>query len=345
MLKPPPQRRATLYDVLDVSRDAKLTDITRAYNRYRSELTRDDRPPDPKRETLLREAFETLSDPDRREAYDASLVAPDRRHRSRLRGMAIGAAGVAIAGVYLAFLRPEPERTVPIRTADDIARSASASIGQLRSIGMSGESVPVGVAFAIGEGMLVSSCSGVEPTSQLVVAIPPRTIPVRIDAVEKESGICRLVTEGATSRPLETSAERTKSGDLVYAAKVSDSGGLVLEQSRVKQVSFVPAGRVVEAGIAAANGAPLLDAQGRVIGIATGQGRHIAVPDGWIAAAREPFRERKPPASAAPAEAASPSPAGSPLVPKTIDDIPPAQREKLEKAHRPPPQVNEDWMK
>src|SRR4029453_5553573 len=94
----------TFYEVLGVSRDAKITDVTRAYNRHQREVTRDNSPPDLNPEALLREAFQTLSDPGRRERYDASLVAPDRRRRSRMRAVWIGALGVALAGGYLYFV-------------------------------------------------------------------------------------------------------------------------------------------------------------------------------------------------------------------------------------------------
>src|SRR5258706_14025307 len=110
------ERKETLYDVLGVPRDAKLQDVTRAYNRHKSQVTSDAAPPDLKRETLIREAYETLSDLDRREAYDKSLIAPDRHYRSRVRAIVIGLSGVAVAGGYLLFMRPAPAPGVPVRT-------------------------------------------------------------------------------------------------------------------------------------------------------------------------------------------------------------------------------------
>jgi len=106
---------ATHYDLLGVPRDAKLTDMTRAYNRHHREATREDAAPDLKRETVLREAYETLSHPDRRERYDASLVAPDRRRRSRTRAVLIGAVGATVAGSYLLFAKPVPEPVLQSR--------------------------------------------------------------------------------------------------------------------------------------------------------------------------------------------------------------------------------------
>src|SRR6185503_4786767 len=140
----------TLYDVLGVSRNAKLTDITRAYNRHKSEVTRDTAPPDLKRETMIREAYETLRDDGRRAAYDASLVAPDRRRRSLMRAAWIGAIGAFVAGTGIYFFKPPPEPVVAARTSQEIFAEASPSIGRVHSIDVTGSSLPVGMAFAIG---------------------------------------------------------------------------------------------------------------------------------------------------------------------------------------------------
>jgi len=107
----------THYDTLGVPRDAKLTDITRAYNRLSRVVTRDDAPPDLKAETALREAYEAICDPGRRERYDASLVAPDRRRRSRTRAVLIGAVGSTVAG--------DPQRRAAV-----LARTATARDGE-----------------------------------------------------------------------------------------------------------------------------------------------------------------------------------------------------------------------
>src|SRR5215470_8033925 len=119
------ERKTTLYDVLGVPRDAKVTDITRAYNRHKSTSTREDAAPDLKRETLIQEAYETLTDEARREAYDQTLVEPDRRYRSRIRGIVIGIVGVSVAGGLLYFLRPFSEPTLPTRSSDEILNDAA----------------------------------------------------------------------------------------------------------------------------------------------------------------------------------------------------------------------------
>src|SRR5258706_14243839 len=286
------ERKETLYDVLGVPRDAKLQDVTRAYNRHKSQVTHDAAPPDLKRETMIREAYETLSDLDRRDAYDKSLIAPDSRYRSRVRAIVIGLAGVSVAGVYLLFRRPASAPVVAARTSQEILNDASIAIARVQSIDMSGQTVPVGMAFAIGENVLVSSCTGVTPTAQLVVTIPPRQVPARILSVDEEMGLCRLVARGTGSKPLTLSQTEAKAGDVVYAAKVNETGNVALQQGLVKRVAFEPKTKVIEAPVSAPNGAPLLDAQGPLLGVATkSDGKYVAVPAAWITEALEPFKE------------------------------------------------------
>jgi hypothetical protein len=341
------EKKQTLYEVLGVPRDAKLTDITRAYNRHKSSVTRDDAAPDLKRETTIREAYETLSDEARREAYDQSLVEPDRRHRSRLRGIGIGVAGVALAGGYLVFLRPAPAPVAVVRTAEQILADASFSIGRLKAIDMSGRATNPGLALVIGENIVVSTCHGVTPTSQVIVDIAQREVPARVFDVDEETGLCRLIAKGVGSRPLEAAQAEAKAGDIVYAAKVDAAGKVALAQGTVKRVVFEPKAKVIESAASGPGGAPLLDARGQLLAVSTGaEGRHISIPAAWIAEAREPFREERYVPPQPPAPDPPQLPAGtSPQDAKALQYISPEQRQKLEKAYRPPPDSKDDWMK
>jgi hypothetical protein len=145
-----------------------------------------------------------------------------------------------------------------------------------------------------------------------------------------------LVAEGAAGRPLETARTELKPGDVVYIAKASDAGQVAVVQSTVKGIRLEPQGKVVEAVVSGPHGTPLLDSQGRV----------VAVPPVWVAEAREPFKESRPTSSSPDMPLEKAKPAGpAPIVPRTIEDIPPERREKLEKAYRPQPDTKDDWMK
>jgi len=122
--------------------------------------------------------------------------------------------------------------------------------------------------------------------------------------------------------------------------------------SKVKLVPFAPKGKLIEAAAKAPVGAPLLDAQGQLLAVATkGEGRYITIPPVWITEALEPFKEETP-ATASPTP--EPQPAGAqPTAPgmqpqpnqDALKHISPEQRARLEKAYRPPPDTKDDWMK
>jgi len=65
--------KQSLYDILGVARDANELDIGLAHQRRMLELQRA-MPPDPSRMAFVTQAYEVLSDPKRRAAYDASLI-------------------------------------------------------------------------------------------------------------------------------------------------------------------------------------------------------------------------------------------------------------------------------
>ncbi len=103
--------KQTLYDVLELRRSAKDEEILRAYQRLKAEMAKGISTPDPQRVALLHEAYEVLSDPERRAEYDRSLrdlrffgIARDARpsHKSAV----IAAALVlALAGLYFVLVR------------------------------------------------------------------------------------------------------------------------------------------------------------------------------------------------------------------------------------------------
>src|SRR5688500_20109426 len=113
--------KQTLYDVLELRRNASATEIDRAYERLKDEMARGVTRPDPRRVALLHEAHEVLSDPQRRAEYDTSLKNTrlfDRSDEgaSPRTKWAFVAAGVAVAAIALyLLLRPSgpPKPTTP----------------------------------------------------------------------------------------------------------------------------------------------------------------------------------------------------------------------------------------
>lgn len=282
-------KKLTLYDVLEVSRQAKQAEIASAYRKLSGELRQEKAAPDAKRSALLHEAHEVLSDPARREAYDKSLRAPSFIHATIRRdqpAMWIAAiAALAVTGTVLVVaLRSPSDAAIEALPASQIASTASVATGRVQSIDVSGKVTPLGLAFAIGPGLMVTSCHGLKPGAQLLVHIAPRSQPARVASSESETGFCKLAVDGVGSWPLALRGFGPQVNEKVYATQLNAKGEIVLQEAVVKRVvnepnaSFIETSRAVAAG---SEGGPLLDLRGRVVGMAT-TSRHIGLPRDWI---------------------------------------------------------------
>jgi S1-C subfamily serine protease len=290
--------KVTLYDILEISRDAKRDEIVRAYRRLAHDLKQDGTMPDAKREALLHEAYEVLSDPHRRAFYDASLRKPKffggaaekARNPRWIGGLGAGLV-VLVAALYFSLRGPSGPQ--PLATQEILA-AASRSVGQLQAIDMSGRASPVGVAFAIDRGVMVSTCPVIPPGAQLVVRLGARAAPAQVAVFDGELGICKLSVQDTGSWPLVLHRTEQRAGDKVYVANVNAAGEVVLREGKVKGSVKGTKGNVIEISLPvapAASGAPLLDTQGRVVGItsstdAYGRDKHIALPAKWVGDAR-----------------------------------------------------------
>ena len=351
MPAPKPQ---TYYEILGVPRDAPMHEIGRAYNRHKAALQRDTTMPDLKRATKAKEAYDVLSDPEKREAYDATLFtkAGKRAGGAVVWGVVIAVIAGAGATGWLA-LRPEPPALpTGARTMDQLLFDTSRSVGRVDSIDMSGRTAPLGVAFAIGEGVMVTSCRALPSGAQLVVHIAKRKTPARVMTTDDKRGLCKISVEGVGSWPLEIREVEPRQGDRVYATKVNSVGQVALVEGTVKSIRGEAHERAIESNIppiAESAGGPLFDAYGLVLGVATagedaGSWRHVQFPRTWLAELREAAAPKRPqptpePAATEPATAAAP---GEPPVPKVLRDVPPERKKALEEAFRPPPKVPDD---
>src|SRR5687768_10116814 len=151
------RRGPTYYEILGIKPGAKHTEVGLAFNRRMAALRRPDAPPDLKGETKLKEAFEVLSDLDRREAYDEEL------RKARLKP-AFGRNHAAVAALFVVaiaaglfwYLRPQiaPELVAleveqPGKPYQELLNAAIPAIGRLHAVEMSGQAQPSGLAFAV----------------------------------------------------------------------------------------------------------------------------------------------------------------------------------------------------
>jgi trypsin-like peptidase len=248
------------------------------------------------------------------------------------------------AGLYF-YLRPGPPPAPEGKPLQEVLNAVIPAVGRLQAIDMSGQATAVGVAFAVEEGVLVTSCHGISPNAQLNVNLAPRTIPARITLSDPALGLCKLEVAGAGSWPLAVGAAPPKAGDRVYAALITAQGEVAVREVKVTRVA-----EVIEVAVTlppAHGGAPLLDVHGRVVAVAvakTSEGHaasYVPISASWTETAR-PAPSRAPDSAAAmekapegAALAAEPAPGSPPL----RANITPERRDRLEKAFRPPPTV------
>jgi len=106
----------SFYEVLGISRNAKINDINRAYARIRSEMQREDSVPNPRLAAMAKVAYETLSDPQKRAEYDATLgiLGKPKAARGKRKdgplwiGVAVVVLAIAGAAGYFVMNRHKP---------------------------------------------------------------------------------------------------------------------------------------------------------------------------------------------------------------------------------------------
>lgn len=275
--------KKTLYEILGVARDANDIDIGLAHERRTLELAREV-PPDPSARSLAHEAFEVLSNPKRRAAYDASLVSaaekaaaaqqasPDlvldvdedeERSERRKKLMVPVGIGVAIAlGVLLFVLRPRPA-PAPVqpvaeapqpppppappkpRSAPEILADAVTSAGKIMSYEMSGRAVPVGLAMGTEAGVMITTCHALPAGAKLVVQVGAESLAADLAITDEDLDLCKLAVGGFTTRPFALATDDAKAGDRIYAVGMNAKGEMALTEGKVTEVRTVPAGTIL----------------------------------------------------------------------------------------------------
>lgn len=329
-------RHSTHYDILGVGRDAKNTDITRAYRNLVRANQRDEVPPDARRDARIEEAYRVLCDEQARELYDRSLVARKTRNGAKILGASLLSAALVAVAVVL-YLRSAVVSPPKGRSLQELSADASRSVGRVRSVDVSGKTVDTGLAFAISDTTLATTCAGLAPGAQILVRMPSRDAPARLTDADPASGLCKLTVDGGAGWPLPLGGRGApRPGEKVYATYAAASGAVALIAGTVRQVRDDSRGRVIEVAMdataAAEAGGPLLDARGRVVGVAAvlapeGPMHHVALPASWT----------KPKASQPRAD----SDATTPAAPRATE--PPAEgKEEARRKLRPEPKLPPD---
>ncbi len=303
----------THYEILGITRNAKNIEVERAYRKLRAQMREETSAPDARRALLIQTAYEVLSDPARRESYDESLRAPRAMFRYSFalhRTQWIAGSSLVALLAASAWIALHPTASVSPRDPADILAEASLAVGRLQSVEISGATTDLGLAFALNQGALATSCSGLKPTSQLLVSFAQRKVPARVENLYEGQSVCKLAADGMGSWPLRTRDGDPGTGEKVYGVRMDATGQAHLIEGTVRRVSAQDGVKTIEVDGAAASqlaGGPLIDTQGRVLAVALGEGRYRPIPPQWSAEMRAP-----PPAAAEPPKVAKPPKAAKP---------------------------------
>ena len=297
--------RKTYYDDLGVKKTATNQEIERAYRKYRAGMDKVDAAPDRQGESRMKSAYETLMDPDRRAKYDEFLV-PQQRKRE-WKGVGVAFAVVIIgAGAALAWqmFKPPPPPAPGSLSVADLTHKAGQAMSRVESMDMSGATTVIGLAFALDDGTVATTCTGITPMSQLTLNMLPRKVPVKVAQVDETVGVCKLSAAGIGGWPLPVTSADPAPGDVVYMTKMNANGEVSLVDATVKKISASPHGRSIDVSVAVLPervGGPVLNAFGHVVGVQLmpadmKQGEVVRITPDW-AVKKKPV---EPPAPAVP---------------------------------------------
>ena len=300
--------KKSLYEILGLDRDANAIDVGLMYDRRRAELAKAV-PPDASAQALVQQAYEVLSDPKRRAAYDAALVTaeekaaaasqatdlmlePEPEPASRaLMWPGLGAGLVVIvAALYFTFRgehappqpkEPPAEAPKPVVQAPPpapkplppgtILAGATSSVGQVLSYDMGGQAKPLGLAVAIDRGVYLTTCHGIAAGSALVVRIGLESHSGSLAMDDEELDLCKVAVPDLRGAGIPP-ADEPKAGDRIYTMGANAKGEMALTEGSVKQLRPSPSGNVIEISTPiapSASGGPVFDTYGRLVGVAT----------------------------------------------------------------------------
>jgi hypothetical protein len=304
----------TLYEVLGVARNAKVTDIGLAYSRIRAELQKETSAPNPRLAAMAKVAYETLSDPERRAEYDATLGSEGLPKRPAKGGrstviVASVVALVAVAGAgYYFFARPSAQgQGEKALSPQEIVHAVAPHLARVQGALMSGEVRDLGIAVATGEHEMATTCRGMAAGMLLTVKVGEDTSKAELARANQDLDICLLTVKDAGAG-IKVRPGVPGSQEKMQAVFVNANG-----KPEARQVSVA---RAIKDAKAAAfelkataplpNGTPVFDSQTRLVGIvvtphAFGEGMVVALGAERIAQARDAPAE-------APAAGAAPSP-------------------------------------
>ena len=296
----PPANNKTFYEVLGIRRNAKSTDIERAYAHIKADMQKETTAPNPRLAAMAKIAYETLSNPAKRDEYDASLGIvgmPVRKGRGGLLAVSLVVV-LAAAGAGYYFLARPGKAPAPQAAQggalgpQEILQEVAPHLGRVQGALMSGEVRNLGTAVAVGENEMVTTCRGIAAGMQLSVTLGEFKSKAEVARANEDLDICTLTVKGAGAG-IKMRQGVPAAREKIQAVFLGPDGPAQARQVSVVRALDDPKGPAVEVKAAAAlpNGAALFDEQARLVGIvvtphALGEGIVAALGVGRIAQSR-----------------------------------------------------------
>ncbi len=311
--------RKTLYELLGVVPEASAEEIAAAYEKAKAALEQN-KLPDPNQAIILREAFQVLSNKQKRNTYDGSLAAKEAAAATLSADLAssgrakwiIGAAlGLALLCWFAAKRTAHNEKPAPVAeakpqpvaiqttrldarqlNAEDLYAKVSPSVARVNVMDEHGNLLGIGSAVVIGTGDVITNCHVAKLGPNLELNFRSEKATASIVTADEVYDLCLLHAVGLSAPPVVTAdLDAVRTGEAVYAIGSPQGLELTISEGIISSLRSVPdVGTVIQTSAAispGSSGGGLFDSNGRLIGITTfqsksGQNLNFAVPAEWI---------------------------------------------------------------
>ncbi|NRR28777.1 trypsin-like peptidase domain-containing protein [Oxalobacteraceae bacterium] len=298
--------KKTLYDVFGVAPDATAAQIAAAYAQRQAAMA--DQPFDRNALIIAKEAYAVLSNPVKREMYDATLAAarqakpaPQAAARKLSLDWRAGVALALIVGVGSgwwfsrakvhalpapsAAVQPEAIPAIPTESAqaplaadlssEDLFQQLAPSIVRINISSASGRPLGLGSGVVIAANTVITNCHVAEGGALLQVKSGEAAYAATLTLADSAHDLCRLDVPGLKAEPVTVgSSQNLRTGQKVVAIGAPKGLDLTISEGIVSSLRKVDDGTLIQTTAPVSpgsSGGGLFDLHGNLVGIVTFQ--------------------------------------------------------------------------